>query len=121
MVWRHDTGDPIRSSPAIGRTPRGGGEIVYFGSANGKLYALNSDDGTRRWSCDATPRGRVLSDRDDLNASPALGRRGVYIAGEHGHLIHVPYEWCLRAGRDSRRCDTHQGRSSRTTRPRSTR
>jgi outer membrane protein assembly factor BamB len=109
MVWRHDTGDPIRSSPAIGRAPRGGGEIVYFGSANGKLYALNGDDGTRRWSYDATPRSRVLSDRDDLNASPALGRRGVYIAGEHGHLIHVPYEWCLRAGRDSRRCETHPG------------
>jgi outer membrane protein assembly factor BamB len=109
LVWRYDTGDPIRSSPAVGRAPRGGGEIVYFGSANGKLYAIDGADGTRRWSYDATPGGRVLRDRDDLNSSPALGRRGVYIGGEHGHLIYVPYEWCLHAGRDTRRCETHPG------------
>jgi outer membrane protein assembly factor BamB len=109
LVWRYDTGDPIRSSPAVGRAPRGDGEIVYFGSANGKLYAIDGADGTRRWSYDATPRGRVLRDRDDLNASPALGRRGVYIGGEHGHLIYVPYEWCLHAGRGTPRCETHPG------------
>ncbi len=109
LLWRHDTGDPIRSSPVIGRTPGGDGHIVYVGSSNGKLYAINASDGTRRWSYDTTPRGRVLRDRNDLNGSPALGEQGIYIGGEHGRLVFVPYEWCLRAGRDNPRCATDPG------------
>jgi outer membrane protein assembly factor BamB len=109
LVWRYDTGDPIRSSPAIGRAPRGDGEIVYFGSANGKLYALDGADGSRRWSYDWTPEDPVLRDRNDLNASPALGERGIYIAGEHGLVVYVPYEWCLEAGATDPRCETDPG------------
>jgi outer membrane protein assembly factor BamB len=96
LLWRYDTGDPIRSSPVLGAAPaaehRG---IVYVGSSNGKLYALDSDTGHRRWSFDTTPADPVLRDRNDLNASPALGRTGVYIAGEHGYVDYVPYDYCL--------------------------
>jgi outer membrane protein assembly factor BamB len=107
LRWRYDTGDPIRSSPVLGRGPGGPGHLLYVGSADGTLYALDAESGRRRWSFDATPRDAVLRDRNDLNASPALGRRGVYIGGEHGLIVHVPYDWCLRH-RDTR-CDRSPG------------
>ena len=102
LLWRYDTGDPVRSSPVIGRLP-GGGKAVYVGSSNGKLYALDARTGRRRWSFDTTRRSPVLRDRNDLNASPALGKRGVYIGSESGYLWYVPYDYCLHH-RD-RRCE----------------
>ena len=107
LLWRYDTGDPIRSSPVVGRKPRGGGQIVYVGSSSGKLYALDAASGKRRWSFDTTPRNPALRDRNDLNGSPALGRRGVYIGGEHGRVWFVPYDYCLH--HRSSRCDRKPG------------
>lgn len=107
LLWRYDTGDPVRSSPVVGRTRRGGGQIVYVGSSNGKLYALDAATGRRRWSFDTTPHNPALRDRNDLNGSPALGRRGVYIGGEHGRVWYVPYDYC-RHHRNAR-CDRHPG------------
>ncbi len=107
LLWRYDTGDPIRSSPVLGRKPKGGGRVLSVGSSNGKLYALDAATGRRRWSFDTTPRNPALRDRNDLNGSPALGRRGVYIGGEHGRVWFVPYDYCLHA-RD-RRCDRKPG------------
>ncbi|HEY7267138.1 MAG TPA: PQQ-binding-like beta-propeller repeat protein [Solirubrobacterales bacterium] len=107
LLWRYDTADPIRSSPVLGRKPRGGGRILYVGSSNGKLYALDAATGRRRWSFDTTPRDPALRDRNDLNGSPALGRRGVYIGGEHGRVWFVPYDYCLHS-RDAR-CDRKPG------------
>ncbi len=105
LRWRYDTGDPVRSSPVLGTGPSGHGQILYVGSSNGKLYALNASTGRRRWSFDTTPRDPALRDRNDLNASPALGRTGVYIAGEHGYVDYVPYDYCLH--RRDRRCSTN--------------
>ena len=102
-IWSYETGEPIRSSPVLGRTPNGNGEIVYVGSSNGKLYALDAATGARRWSFDTTPKKGPLRDRNDLNGSPALGKRGVYIGGEHGRVWFVPYDYCRKA-RD-KRCD----------------
>ena len=107
LLWRYDTGDPIRSSPVLGRKPRGSGRVLYVGSSNGKLYALDAATGRRRWSFDTTPRNPALRDRNDLNGSPALGRHGVYIGGEHGRVWFVPYDYCLHV-RD-RRCDRRPG------------
>jgi outer membrane protein assembly factor BamB len=103
LIWRYDTGDPVRSSPALGRKPSGDGGIVYVGSSNGKLYALDAETGARRWSFDTTPDGAPLRDRDDLNGSPALGKRGVYIGGEHGRVWFVPYDYCRK--RSDPRCE----------------
>ena len=97
----------MRSSPVLGRAPNGDGEIVYVGSSNGKLYALDAATGTRRWSFDTTPKGAALRDRNDLNGSPALGKRGVYIGGEHGRVWFVPYDYCRK--HDDARCDTDPG------------
>ena len=53
LIWRYDTGDPIRSSPVLGRAPKGeSGRILYVGSSNGSLYAIDTTDGsTARGSC----------------------------------------------------------------------
>ena len=105
--WRYDTGDPVRSSPVLGREPGGDGQVVYVGSADGTLYALDAETGRRRWSYDTTPRSPALRDRNDLNGSPALGPTGIYIGGEHGRVVYVPYDWCLKAS--DPRCATAPG------------
>lgn len=110
--WRYDTGEPVRSSPVLGRVPGAPAgsprRIVYAGSGDGRLYALDADTGRRRWSYDTTPRRGEGRERNDLNASPALGRTGVVIAGEHGDVVGVPYDWCLRHRRATR-CDVRPG------------
>jgi len=105
LMWKYDTGDVIRSSPAVGLAPSGDGRIIYFGCGNGKLYALNSD-GSLRWDFDTNSTAEELRDRNDLNGSPALGEKGVYIGGEHGQLWYVPYDYCLRA--NDARCASAQ-------------
>ena len=110
--WRYDTGAPVRSSPVLGRVPGAPAgsrrRIVYAGSGDGRLYALDADTGRRRWSYDTTPRRGEGHERNDLNASPALGRTGVVIAGEHGDVVEVPYDWCRRHRRAAR-CDVRPG------------
>jgi outer membrane protein assembly factor BamB len=101
LLWKYDTGAPIRSSPVTGLTPDGQ-EIVYFGSGNGRLYALNAADGSLRWAYDTTPDDPELQDRNDLNGSPALGDTGVYIGGEHGFVCYVPYDYPLHVPDDPR-------------------
>jgi hypothetical protein len=97
----------VRSSPVLGLAPDGKGRIVYVGSSNGTLFAIDAATGKRRWSYNGTPREAALRDRNDMNASPALGRKGVYIGSESGYFWFVPYDWCLHA-HDSR-CDTDPG------------
>ena len=110
--WRYDTGAPVRSSPVLGRVPgapaRSRRRVVYAGSGDGRLYALDADTGRRRWSYDTTPRRGEGHERNDLNASPALGRTEVVIAGEHGDVVGIPYDWCLRHRRAAR-CDVRPG------------
>ncbi len=96
LAWSFDSGAPIRSSPVLGRAPRGEpGWIVYFGNGAGKIYALHTGDGSRRWSYDTTVDTPELVDRSDLNGSPALGETGLYIGGEHGRLCYLPYDYPL--------------------------
>jgi outer membrane protein assembly factor BamB len=106
LKWKYDSGDVIRSSPAVGKTPDGSSDIIYFGGGNGKLYALNAD-GSLRWAFDTTSSEPELADRNDLNGSPALGKTGVYIGGEHGQLWYVPYDYCLNTSKEPR-CSTAQ-------------
>ncbi len=71
-----------RSAPRrrYGPGPHGGREILYVGSSDGSLYALNATTGRRRWSFNAVSSDPILRDRHALNSSPALRRTGVYIA-----------------------------------------
>jgi hypothetical protein len=83
--------------------------VLYVGAGNGVLFALDAATGRRRWSYDTTSTDPTLRDRNDLNASPALGTRGVYIGGEDGSIDYVPYDYCLH--RSDRRCDTNPGQA----------
>ena len=96
LRWQFDTLEPVRSSPAVDADGH-----IYVGSGEGKLFVLDPD-GTLRWSM------RLIADaRDDINASPALGKDAIYIAGESGEVFSVPYDYCLRtAGRADARCST---------------
>lgn len=85
LRWAFDALEPLRSSPAID-----GEDHIYLGSGEGRLFVLNPD-GTLRWAM------RLIGDdRNDLNASPALGRDAVILAGESGEVFSVPYDYCLR-------------------------
>lgn len=98
LIWKYDTGDAIRSSPAVGLGTNGEQPgVVYFGGGNGKIYALNAINGQRRWSYNTTADEPVLHDRNDLNSPVALGPTGVYVGSESGRLWYVPYDYCLHA------------------------
>jgi outer membrane protein assembly factor BamB len=49
IKWRHPTNDLVWSAPALGTG------VVYVGSDDDKLYALDQKDGTLRWSYTAGP------------------------------------------------------------------
>ncbi len=86
LRWAFDTPEPIRASPSVDGHGR-----IYFGAGDGRLYVLEPD-GTLRFSL------LLIDDvRNDLNASPALGRDAVYLAGESGQVFSVPYDHCLHA------------------------
>ena len=74
MKWKFATGGSILSSPAI--SPDG---IIYVGSNDNKLYAINSDDGTKIWSINTT--GTFIS-------SPALDTLTgkIYVGSCNGNL-----------------------------------
>ena len=97
VLWTYDTVDPIRSSIALS-----GDGVLLFGAGDGQIYAINTD-GTRRWSFDTTEE-----DRNDLNASPALGKKRVYIGSENGHVWGVPYSYCEDNPGDTR-CNLNPG------------
>lgn len=93
-IWEFDTLEPVRSSPAVD-----GHDNIYFGNGEGKLYCVNPD-GTLRWSYQC-----ITDVRNDLNSSPALGYKGVFIAGESGEVFYVPYDYPLTdAGKVDPRC-----------------
>ena len=94
VMWAFDTLEPIRSSPAVD-----GDDRIYFGSGEGRLFVLNGD-GTLRWALRL-----IAGDRNDLNASPALGHDSVVVAGESGEIFSVPLDYCLtEAGEADDRC-----------------
>ncbi len=86
LRWSYDTREPIRSSPAVD-----GHDRIYAGGGDGRLYCLNGD-GTLRWAYQL-----IGAERNDLNASPALGPTAITIAGESGEIFSVPYDWPLTA------------------------
>ncbi len=84
VLWAYDTLGPVRSSPAVDSKDR-----IYVGNGAGRLFCLNPD-GTLRWGYQC-----ILTDRNDLNGSPGLGKTGVYIAGQSGGIFFVPYDYPL--------------------------
>jgi outer membrane protein assembly factor BamB len=65
LKWKFQTGGAVRSSPAVV------GDLVYVGSSDGRLYALERDSGKERWSFDAAA---------PIGSSPAVYAGAVFFA-----------------------------------------
>ena len=99
-VWVYDTEVNLRSSPAVD-----GEDNIYIGTGDGKLLALNHD-GTLRWAYKL-----IDEERNDLNSSPAIGNKGIYIAGESGDIFFVPFDYPLtEAGKNDPRSIMQENR-----------
>lgn len=75
-IWRHITGGPVISSPALH------GDVVYVGSDDGSIYALDRTTGDVRWS------RRVDTQADSpVRVSPVVDENGdIYISSESGKV-----------------------------------
>jgi len=71
LVWSFTTGADVVSSPVVA------GGVVYVGSYDGNVYALNASTGNKIWNY-ATGYG-VLS-------SPAIAEGKVYMSSVHGSV-----------------------------------
>ncbi|MGD0831192.1 MAG: PQQ-binding-like beta-propeller repeat protein [Terracidiphilus sp.] len=74
LKWAFTTSGAIVSSPTVAAG------VVYVGSADGNLYALDSATGKLRWSFDA---------HGDVNSSPAVADGTVYVVSQDGNLYAV--------------------------------
>ena len=73
MKWSFAAGDSILNSPAIG--PNG---IVYVGSKDDKLYALNGQTGSKVWD---------LAIGDDISSTPTIGNNGLVYFGSNDRKL----------------------------------
>ena len=79
------------SSPVIGFVVSGM-EVIYFGTVDGELVAVNSNDGTERWRRSFAPQDKIFK----IVASPAVSTKGdIYVTtneqvagGRHRSTLH---------------------------------
>ena len=69
--WRFTTGATIRSSPALA------GNVLYFGSDDGKVYAIDVNSGEARWS---------FQTGGEVRSSPAIGDGAIYVGSRDGFI-----------------------------------
>lgn len=74
LAWKFKTGGRVISTPAVV------GDMVYVGSTDGALYAVNRADGTQRWKFES--EGPIAS-------SPAVSGDLVYISSLDGNIYAV--------------------------------
>ncbi|HUR96380.1 MAG TPA: PQQ-binding-like beta-propeller repeat protein [Gemmatimonadales bacterium] len=91
VQWRVQTGGPVQSSPAVVDG------VVYVGSGDGNLYALDARTGTQRWKFAA---GRAVT------ASPAVSGGLVFIGSRDGAYFAVEaatgrQRWRIETGPDA--------------------
>ena len=70
--WGYKTSGDVRSSPAIGSD-----EIIYIGTKNNYLYAINPD-GSRKWR---------FKTGDFVTSSPAIGSDGTIYVGSGDNYL----------------------------------
>ena len=73
LLWEYSTGDEVRSCPAMVDG------VVYFGSNDGNLYALNAGTGDRIWNFTAGL---------GIQSSPAVAD-GIVYAGSWDHNVYA--------------------------------
>ena len=73
LIWNYTTGGEVASSPAVADG------VVYVGSYDGKVYALDAMTGAFIWSY--ATGGMVVS-------SPAVANNVVYV-GSYNHVLYA--------------------------------
>ncbi|MDH5595131.1 MAG: PQQ-like beta-propeller repeat protein, partial [Candidatus Bathyarchaeota archaeon] len=73
LIWNYTTGDAVASSPAVV------GGVVYVGSYDRKIYALNASTGALVWN---------YATGDMVVSSPAVTNGIVYV-GSYDHLVYA--------------------------------
>jgi len=78
QAWVSEPYKITSSSPVIGASVLSGREVIYFGTVDGELVAINSEDGTERWR-----RSLALEDKiPKIVSSPAVSLKGdIYVIG----------------------------------------
>ena len=71
LLWSYKTGDYVFSSPTVS------GGVVYVGSDDNRLYALDASTGDLLWS---------YKTGDDVDSSPAVSGGVVYVGSDDNHL-----------------------------------
>jgi len=71
LLWSFQTEMPVMSSPVIGFGN------TYIGSTDGKVYAINLEDGSQVWEYDTG---------DDIEAPPLLLDNSIYIGNLSGYF-----------------------------------
>lgn len=74
LAWKFKTGGRVISSPLVV------GDVVFVGSTDGSLYAVNKLDGTQRWKFET---------RGPVSSSPAFHNGVVYVASLDGNVYAV--------------------------------
>jgi outer membrane protein assembly factor BamB len=93
--WKHKTGGPVSSTPAIS------GNLLYVGSYDGKFYALDTNTGTTRWKFTTEgerrfeakglhglqPKHQTIADPFDVYlSSPVVAAGAVYFGSGDGNV-----------------------------------
>ncbi|MFL6228160.1 MAG: PQQ-binding-like beta-propeller repeat protein [Pyrinomonadaceae bacterium] len=91
LQWRVQTGSAVRSSPTLA------GGVVYVGSSDGLLYALDAQSGAERWKFDA---------HSPVLATPAVAGNLVFCGARSGGLAALDAAtgkliWTHKAGADA--------------------
>jgi len=74
LAWKFKTGGRVISSPLVV------GEVIYVGSTDGSLYAVNRAVGTQRWKFDS---------KGPISSSPAFHSGLVYVLSSDGLVYAV--------------------------------
>ena len=77
VKWKFPTGNRVVSSPVIH------GKVIYFGSDDGNIYAVDAESGRQLWKCGT--HGAVAS-------SPAVGNGTLFATSYDGKLYAVNVE-----------------------------
>ena len=86
--WTLDTGDQVRSSPAVANG------TVYVGSDDNSVYAIDASDGTTQWTVDTG---------DWVRSSPAVANGTVYVGSDDNSVYAIDAsdgttQWTLDTG-----------------------